>query len=429
MQMKYKLNDKPSLLPMLLYGLQWWIVSIPCVIIMGNVIAQIHYTDIGEQIIYMQKLFAIMGTITIIQILWGHKLPLIIGPASVLLISITSTLSSGIPAIYTAIALGGGAMAFIAYSGLLSKIRKLFTPRIIAVILMLIAFTLMPTILRLIVGPVYENMVFNLIFGLLLTFAILITNKLLQGVWKSTTVLWGIIVGSVVYFAIKGLPTLILSSGHWNSDNLLLPSFDFNTGTILAFTISFIALIVNEMGSIEAVGNLLKAENMENRTRYGIGLSGISNIISGLLGVIGPVDDSMSSGVISSTGCASRYTLIPAGFALIACAFCPVIIGLLTNIPSVVMGALLLYLMATQLSTGLTMTGNGKIVTTFSDGITVGLPIMVAMLISFVPADLLKQMPEIIHPIIGNGFVMGTVTVIILEHIIFREKKERNSTD
>ena len=60
---------------MLMYGLQWWIVSIPCVVIIGIIVARLHYTDQVEQIFYMQKLFGIMGLAMIVQMLWGHRLP------------------------------------------------------------------------------------------------------------------------------------------------------------------------------------------------------------------------------------------------------------------------------------------------------------------------------------------------------------------
>ena len=80
--MKYELNDKPGMLPMLMYGLQWWIVSLPCVVIMGIIVSQLHYTNVAEQTFYLQKLFGIMGIVMIVQVLWGHRLPLIIGPAS-----------------------------------------------------------------------------------------------------------------------------------------------------------------------------------------------------------------------------------------------------------------------------------------------------------------------------------------------------------
>ena len=118
--MKYQLDDKPRIFPLLMYGLQWWIVSIPCVIIMGIIVVRLHFPDGGEQIFYMQKLFALMGLTMTVQVLWGHRLPLVIGPASVLLIGILATISVGINAVYTAIMVGGLLLAILAYSGFLS---------------------------------------------------------------------------------------------------------------------------------------------------------------------------------------------------------------------------------------------------------------------------------------------------------------------
>ncbi len=126
----------------------------PCVIIIGAVLSRIHYDDIVMQTLYMQKIFAIMDITTIIQVLWGHRLPLVIGPASVLLIGVLASLSAGISVIYTSVAVGGFVLAILAFSGLLSKMRFIFTPRIITVILVLIPFTLMPTIIRLIFNDI-----------------------------------------------------------------------------------------------------------------------------------------------------------------------------------------------------------------------------------------------------------------------------------
>ena len=320
--MKYELNDKPGILPMLMYGLQWWIVSFPCVVIMGIIVSQLHYTDVAEQTFYLQKLFGIMGVAMIVQVLWGHRLPLIIGPASVLLIGILSTVSSGITAVYTGIMVGGLVLTVLAYSGLLGKLQFVFTPRIVTVILILIAFTLTPVILKLVLGDAVHAL-FNLFFTLVMVLALVIGNKLLRGIWKSTTVLWGIVGGVLVYYGVFGFPVLTSTEAGMIPDQATIFNFplDFEAGTILAFLFCYMALIVNELGSIQAVGHMLQADRMELRTTRGVGIVGITNVLSGLFGVIGPVDYSMSPGVISATGCASRYTLLPAGAGLMLCAF------------------------------------------------------------------------------------------------------------
>lgn len=422
--MKYQLDQKVPFLTNLLYGLQWWIVSLPCVIIIGAVISKIHYDDIALQTMYMQKIFAVMGITTIVQVLWGHRLPLVIGPASVLLIGVLASLPAGIAAIYTAVMIGGLMMAILAFSGLLTKLRFVFTARIITVILILIPFTLMPTIIKLIFDNQHHTF-FNLIFALIFVISLLLLNRWLRGVWKSTTVILGLILASFVYYVINGFP-IIETVGYSNQafQNGLFINLKFDIGTIIAFLFCFIALLVNELGSIEAIGQLLQADNVGQRIKSGVGISGLSNILSGSLGIVGSVDYSMSTGVISATGCASRYSLIPAGLGLIVCAFLPQMVNILNHIPPLVMGTLLIYLMSTQLSSGFTMLIREKAVNTFEDGIIVGLPLMVAILISFIPTVSIEQMPDIVKPIIGNGFVVGVIIVLLLEHIIFKKRTD-----
>lgn len=421
--MKYELNDKPGILPMLMYGLQWWIVSLPCVVIMGIIVSQLHYTDVAEQTFYLQKLFGVIGIAMIVQVLWGHWLPLIIGPALVLLIGILSTVSLGIPAVYTGIMVGGLILTILAYSGLLGKLQFVFTPRIVTVILILIAFTLTPVILKLVLGDAVHAL-FNLFFTLVMVLALVIGNKLLRGIWKSTTVLWGIVGGVLVYYGVFGFPMLSSTGAGIIPEQATVLNFplDFEAGTILAFLFCYIALIVNELGSIQAVGHVLQADRMDQRTTRGVGIVGVTNVLSGLFGVIGPVDYSMSPGVISATGCASRYTLLPAGAGLILCAFFPSVVGMLVTIPGVVMGAILLYLMATQLAAGLQMLVREKAITDFDSGVVVGLPLMVALLLSFAPEVVLNLIPSLFKPIVGNGFVMGVITVLIMEHLIFKKR-------
>ncbi|MEI3154911.1 MAG: hypothetical protein V8S95_07290 [Odoribacter sp.] len=56
------------------------------------------------------------------------------------------------------------------------------------------------------------------------------------------------------------------------------------------------------------------------------------------MGIVGPVDYSMSPGIIAATGGASRYTLVPAGIGLFVCAFFPGFIQVLGAIPGLEWG-------------------------------------------------------------------------------------------
>ncbi len=420
--MKYGLDEKPGLLPLLLYGLQWWVATLPSLIIMGMVVVRLHFPGLlAEQVAYMQKLFWLLGAVTVVQVLWGHRLPLVVGPASTLLVGLVASASAGINAMYTAILLGGALLAIAAATGALSKLRVFFTPRIVAVILALIAFTLSPTILRLLLGD-FPHASFNLCFALVMVFVLVLCNARLPGAWKSLTVFLGVGAGSLAHFLAFGFPALPALSATDEGMRLFITALEFHPGAILSFFFCFLALTINELGSIEAVGHMLEAGGMDGRIRRGAGLQGVAGMAAGALGVIGPVDFSLSAGLITATGCASRYTLVPAGIALALCGFFPRFVLLLSCIPGPVMGALLLYLMATQLASGLTLLVRDKGITDFTSGTTVGLPLMIGLLISFAPPAALNGFPEFLRPVIGNGFVMGTIAVIALEHGVFRKK-------
>lgn len=426
--MRYNLEDKPRLFPMVLYGLQWWIVTVPALIVMGLVLAKLHYGADGlAQSIYMQKMFAILGVTLLIQIFFGHKLPLVVGPASVLLVGILATISSSIPVIYTAIMIGGVAMAVMAISGMLKAMQKVFTIRIIITIMFLIPITLTPTIIKLSFQNAI-NPIFNLGFVLLITLLLVLLNRFLKGIWKSTTLIWGILLASALlyYFGsvpFQTIPVVTTTSPIDIYSLIIVPEFDI--GVIFAFLFCAIAILIAEVGSIQAVGKMIGADQMGKRTRRGVFFSGLSSAASGLFGVIGSTDFSLSPGIIAATRCASRFPFIVSGILLILCAFFPPLIQVLLLIPNVVMGVVLLYVMTTQFAAGFQMSMQMKAFTEFNDGVIVGLPLMVALLISFAPVEVSQHIPSIVRPLLGNSLVMGIVMVLLLEHLILPSKKSK----
>ena len=67
--------------------------------------------------------------------------------------------------------------------------------------------------------------------------------------------------------------------------------------------------------------NLLILKIRKKRITRGITITGLGNILAGFFGVIGTVNFSLSPGVIVSTRCASKYTLVPTGLGLLLLSF------------------------------------------------------------------------------------------------------------
>jgi len=147
-------------------------------------------------------------------------------------------------------------------------------------------------------------------------------------------------------------------------------------------------------------------------------------MLSGFFGVIGSVNYSLSPGVIASTGVASRFTLVPTGIGLMILAFIPPAIRFIGNIPSVVIGSAFIYILCSQIAAGLYLAFTSMKNFRFENGLILGLPLMLSIIISFLPEEAVATFPLTLKPILGNGFVIGVISVLIMEHIIYKEKNK-----
>ena len=400
---------------MLLYGLQWFMICIPVVLTSTFIAPE------GETVFFTRKMFAVMGATMIIQSLWGHRLPLIAGPAAALLMGVitASAQGHGSSTIYPAMMIGGATVAVMAACGILSRLQRIFTPRVVISILLLVSFTIAKPIVGLIFAD-NDHQLLALVFSIACVLVMAVANNLLRGVWKTTVVIWAMILGSLIYYCFTGFPSQFLTDSV--EPRLLNLPMEFDAGVVLAFVFCYVALLINEVGSVQSLGEMIGADNMPRRNKRGVGITGLMNVVAGAFGVIGPVDYSLSPGVVASTSCASRYTVLPAAAAMILLAFFPKPVSVLLTIPLPVMGTVLLYLMATQIAAGLGMMQASKSVPTFKDGMILGIPIMFNIILSFAPQQAIDTIPALLRPIVGNGFVMGIIVILLLEHLLLKRE-------
>jgi len=425
MQFKYGLDARPPISETILYGLQWFAVTIPIIIVIGKITGEFHFAAIGDQMVYLQKLTFVMAVALLAQLMLGHRMPLIVGPSTILLIGIIASAGHHADTIYSSILCGGLILAIASMTGLLGRLKKLFSPRVVAVVLILIAFTLAPTILNLITSSVVKaGPLAHIIYSLVLVFSMFAAHRFFTGVWKSTLIIWAMIAGSLVWFMIfpetfrtEHIAYASPVSGFFKH---MTSRLSFDTGVMIAFLFCFLALFVNDLGSIQSMNELLKPSDTGGRINRGILITGLSNIMSGFLGVIGPVNFSLSPGVIVATGCASRITMLPTTVLLLLLSFSPAAIGFIASVPSIVIGAILIYILSSQIAAGLMVAFESIKEFQIKDGLVMGFPIMLATIIAFLPADFLYSFPSVLRPVLGNGFVVGITAALLMEHGIFK---------
>lgn len=422
-KLKYGVEDKPPLGETLLYGFQWLAVGLPMVVVLGQVVAVHNFSSAPDQVVFMQKLFFVTAVSSLLQLFVGHRLPAVIGPAAIIVVGITSNQAADLSSIYSSIVIGGALLNLLCMTGLFSKIEKLFTRQVVAVILLLIALTLVPTIINLITSvPAAGLEFFHLIFAFIFIVAMFLANRFLKGIWKSTLIIWAMIAGSIVYVLLvpeyNWMPgeTLAIFSNFFSD---LSFSFSLDIGVLISIIICYIALSTNDLGSIQAIGELVQAPDMGKRLKAGISVTGLSSIMAGFMGVAGPVNYSLSTGVIASTGIGSSFTMVPAGIAMLVVSFMPGIVSFLSGIPPLIIGVIFLYIMCSQIAAGLVTAFSGESFR-FEDGLTIGLALMLGLIVTFLPETTIAALPRLLRPILGNGFVVGTTAVLLMEHVVFR---------
>jgi len=425
MEFRYGLEDRPPPGETLLMGLQWCALTVPFLIIIGKIAAAYHLADPADQTTYLQKMAFIIAIFLVLEILWGHRLPLIMGPSSVILIGIISSHGLDLSAISTAVISGGVILALAGITGVFGHLQRLFRPRVVAVVLLLIAFTLTPTILRLVTDPQGTSPQVNMVYALMLTAVTLILHRLLTGIWKSVLIMISMLGGSVVYFLIfpENLNMTAVASSKFIAPFFtnMIGHLSFDTGLLISFFVCFVALSINDLGSMQSMNALVNTEDIAKRLNRGVFFTGLANVTAGVFGVIGQVNYSMSVGVVAATGCASRFTLLPAAAVLLLISFSPMTIGFLGIVPPVVIGSIMFYLLCSQVSAGLLVAFESLRELTFDDGMIIGMPILIATVIAFTPAPFFQEFPQLLRPIFGNGFVVGVIIVLLMEHGIFRK--------
>lgn len=430
MRLDYRLDERLPFFKSLLFGLQWAVVVSSVSIILGKVAASAHHGQLDGQILYLQKLFFVTAVSVLLQVLWGHRLPVISGAAVVTLLGVTVSQSSSPAAVYTAVIIGGLVITLLSVSGLFEYVRRLFTGKVVAVILLLVAVTLCPTILRLIADSGGEGgALASILFALLVLAVMFILHHVLRGIWKSTLIIWIMAFGSLFYFVFfpQSLSRIHIEGADlvrgFFSELTIKPSFE--PGVVVAFLICYLALSINDVGAMQSMEPLLKPPNMARRIRRGTIITGLSNIVAGFFGVLGIVNYTLSPGVIISTACASQYALIPAVLIVFLLALSPLIITTLASVPSVVIGCVLTYIASSQFAYGLAVAfhevKDGGL--DLDDGMVMGLPVLLGVVIAFLPGEIAATFPAFLRPILGNGFVVGILAVLVLEHVVFRKRR------
>ena len=380
--------------------------------------------DPSTQITLSQYLLIATGLTTILQSLKGHRYPILEGPSSALLLSFIILAPQGLSVIEGGLICGSLLLIAVGKFRWFKWFSPLFTPNVVGVILILVAFTLLPFIYPMLIGistshPYGELGICG--FSLLIIFFVSFLSCRLRGVFQTTSMLAGIILGLILSLFQGRVSFAVVGESAW----LALPSTSFlvqpafSLPAILSITCTYLAVMINTVGSIQAMSEIVGREGLEDRIHRGIFMTGTGGFIAGLLGVVGGVSVSISTGVVLVSRVASRYVLTMSGMIMIICAFVPKLWAVLTVIPSSIVASVLFVVLSSQVMAGINVIMSGKKAIERREYFIVGLSILLGTVISFLPKEFFHSFSGAIAPLLSNGLVMGLLFCLLLEHLLF----------
>jgi len=426
----YGLDDSPPLALSLVYAVQWAVIIFPAYVIAAKIVTQALDLPAASEARFLQVTLVCSGLGTLFQTLWGHRYPLVEGPATAHLLTFVSLSPLGLGAVQGATLAAAACLALVAAAGAVRPLLRLFTPNVVGVILMLIAFSLLPHLIPPILGLDSRHgdasaLVLAIALALMVIIAVL--GHRLRGLWKTCNMALGLLLGTVVFAFLGRVSWTPLLAAPWLSLPRPWSSFSpqWHADAFIAFVLTYVAIAVNSMGSIQGIAAVTQSTRLDSALRRGLLATGISGMVCAVFGVVGTVSYSTGPGVVLASRVASRFPLAWCGLLVTAAAFFPKVAAALTLVPPAVVASALCVAMAGQLGAALAVIAADRTLAA-RDYFVVGLPVLIGTLLAFLPQSFIVSLSGMGRVFLGNGMVSGIVLVMLLEHGVFVQPKKES---
>jgi uracil permease len=381
----------------------------------------------ADEVRFLQLILLSSGVFTTIQCLWGHRYPLIEGPSAALLLTFLVVAPYGIPAVQAAEIAGGLLLMAAVLIVKPKRIIPVMTPNVVGVILMLISLTLLPWLSRMMIGeepsaPGGNTVKFLVSVALVLLMSVMAYR--LKGFFKSVWLIIGMTIGTVVFFAMEHPSFNHLLSSSWFSipPGIIASKPQMTISAVIAFAVSYVAVAVNSIGSIQAIANITGSERLSAAIPRGLFINGVAGVFCGLTGIIGLVSYSTSPAIVLSIRVASRFAVAWCGIVFILAALIPKLAAFFALIPTPVIGAGLCTAMGIQIGAALEIVTRSGI--DQRSYYIVGLPVVLGSLVGFLPQEIVNELPQAFRVFLGNGLIFGILLVLFLEHVAMRNGRQ-----
>jgi xanthine permease XanP len=424
----YGLEDRPPLADLLILGCQH-------IFLMSStlVLPIVLVTEIGGTFDEVRSVIALTmiacGVGTIVQSLRcrfigsGFVCPNLCGP-NFFTASMEAAWVGGLPLLRGMTIVAGIAEAV--FARFVQRLAFLFPPEITGLVVLMVAQGLITLGVSKFLGITFEGEPIQRDSVLIASASLLImigVNIWGRGNLRLYSVFLGFFAGYLLSVALGVLPMSRLAevlSAPWVALPFLENSFE------IAFDWSLVPIfvIVSITGALKSFGNLIMCEKVNDEGWQAPDMRRISNGLvadsfavtaSGLLG--GMASDTSASNVAltKASGATSRRIAYVAGGLFILLAFVPKVSGLLSAMPSPVMGAILVYVSSFMIVSGMQIIlGSGM---DTRKTFVIGIPLIFGLSLDMAPS-LFADVPQALRSLFESPLTLSTVMAVLLHQLL-----------
>jgi Xanthine/uracil permeases len=372
---EYGIEEKPPTGQSIALGLQHYLTMIGSNIAVPLVLAGAMGMPSDATARLVGTFFVVSGIATLAQTTIGNRYPLVQGASFAILapalaiVGVVSSAGGGwetmIVELQGAMIVAGALQILIGYLGLFGYLKRFLSPVVIAPIIALIGLALFDV--PQITDPSSQSIwLFGLTLVLIIGFSQYLseTSRLfkLYPVLLGLASAWLIAAVLSVTGAIPADSSAFVDLSQATETSLLQPIVplqwgmpQFTPAFIVGIFAGVVASMIESFGDYYAVARISgeKAPSAQ-RINHGLGMEGIGNVFAGLMGTgNGSTSYSENIGAIGITGVASRYVVQVGAVVMLIAGYLGFVGGLVTTIPSPIVGGLFLVMFAQIIGVGL----------------------------------------------------------------------------
>ncbi|EXV67318.1 uracil-xanthine permease family protein [Acinetobacter baumannii] len=319
-----------------------------------------------------------------------------------------------------------GSFIEMGVSQILPWVKKLITPLVTGIVVLLIGLTLIKEGL-ISMGGGYQAMqdhtfasADNLVMSCTVLAIIIVLNRI-GIVWiKSSAILIALVIG----YILAGFMGYLDFSGLKDAPVIQIPTpmhFGLSFSWGLFIPMAFIYLVT----SLEAIGDVTATSKLSNqpvdgpqwmqRIKGGVLVNGANSLLAGLFNTFPSSVFAQNNGVIQLTGVASRYVGIWIAALLILLVLSPFVAGVIKAVPKAVLGGAVMVMFGAVAASGINILSSIHLDRRAL--LIIAISLALGLGVAQVP-QILEHLPELFKNIFSSGVATGGIAALILNVVL-----------